>query len=307
MENREICHFTATFAELCHNYAGETKGKFELKSSIPGGIIKGASCTFKNFHWLRVPTFSDYLRDGYQVSLIGAVDFTYSNGLQSNPSSLHHTGTENQYMKAIKSVGEILHQYDSDKVYPFYGFGGAPTFMGSEAVSHCFPLNGSDASPEIAGIDNVLKTYRDVSSKVKLLGPTHFAPMLQKTKELVLAGQDEKMYYILLILTDGEIHDMEETMKQIKDISDRQLPVSIIIVGVGSENFANMVKLDGDDVELAEGCRDLVQFVKYEDVIARSKAEEANENLAALVLEEVPGQFVKAFTLKQKFPTGFEQ
>jgi len=66
------------------------------------------------------------------------------------------------------------------------------------------------------------------------------------------------MYYVLLIMTDGEIHDMEETMKQIKDISDRQMPVSIIIVGVGIENFANMVKLDGDDVELAEGCRDLV-------------------------------------------------
>lgn len=66
------------------------------------------------------------------------------------------------------------------------------------------------------------------------------------------------------------------------------MPVSIIIIGVGSENFANMVKLDGDDVELAEGCRDLVQFVKYEDVMARSTPEEANENLAALVLEEVP-------------------
>jgi hypothetical protein len=36
------------------------------------------------------------------------------------------------------------------------------------------------------------------------------------------------------------------------------MPLSIIIVGVGSESFANMVKLDGDDVELAEGCRDLV-------------------------------------------------
>lgn len=115
------------------------------------------------------------------------------------------------------------------------------------------------------------------------------------------------MYYILLIMTDGEIHDMEETMKQIKDISDRQMPVSIIIVGVGSENFANMVKLDGDDVELAEGCRDLVQFVKYEDVIARSKPGEAGENLAALVLEEVPGQFVKAFTMKGRYPAGFHQ
>lgn len=160
--------------------------------------------------------------------------------------------------------------------------------MGSEQVSHCFPLNGSETAPDIAGIENVIKTYKDVSQKVKLLGPTHFAPMLQKTKELVLAGKDEKMYYILLILTDGEIHDMEETMKQIKEISDREMPVSIIIIGVGSENFANMVKLDGDDVELAEGCRDLVQFVKYEDVMARSTPEEANENLAALVLEEVP-------------------
>jgi hypothetical protein len=66
------------------------------------------------------------------------------------------------------------------------------------------------------------------------------------------------MYWILLILTDGEIHDMEETMQCIKSISDENMPLSIIIVGVGSESFANMVKLDGDDVELAEGCRDLV-------------------------------------------------
>lgn len=177
--------------------------------------------------------------------------------------------------------------------------------MGTETVSHCFPLNGNNEKPEIEGIDNVINTYKEVAKNVKLLGPTHFAPMLQKTKELVLANKDEKMYFILLIMTDGEIHDMEETMKQIKDISDRKMPVSIIIVGVGSENFANMVKLDGDDVELAEGCRDLVQFVKYEDVIARSKPGEAGENLAALVLEEVPSQFVKAFTLKGRYPTGF--
>jgi hypothetical protein len=57
-----------------------------------------------------------------------------------------------------------------------------------------------------------------------------------------------------------------------------------------------MVKLDGDDVELAKGCRDLVQFVKFEDVMARSNRDEANENLAALVLEEVPSQLVGAFT-----------
>jgi hypothetical protein len=29
-------------------------------------------------------------------------------------------------------------------------------------------------------------------------------------------------------------------------------------VGLGNEDFANMVKLDGDDVALAAGCRDHV-------------------------------------------------
>ena len=96
------------------------------------------------------------------------------------------------------------------------------------------------------------------------------------------------MYYILLILTDGEIHDMEETMAEIESFSKENLPVSIIIVGIGSENFSNMVRLDGDDIELAKGCRDLVQFVKFEDIMMRSNKDEANENLAALVLEEVP-------------------
>jgi hypothetical protein len=181
-------------------------------------------------------------------------------------------------------------------VYPFYGFGGAPTFMGSNEVSHCFPLNGQRLSPEIAGIDNVIKTYKENSGKVKLLGPTLFAPILRQVKDLVNKENNKKMYYILLILTDGDIHDMEDTMAEIAGFSDENIPVSIIIIGIGSENFSNMVKLDGDDVELAKGCRDLVQFVKFEDVMARSNRDEANENLAALVLEEVPSQLVGAFT-----------
>ncbi len=58
------------------------------------------------------------------------------------------------------------------------------------------------------------------------------------------------MYHILLILTDGDIHDMQETIDEIADIYTRNLPVSIIIVGVGSENFSSMVRLDGDDLAL---------------------------------------------------------
>ena len=45
-------------------------------------------------------------------------------------------------------------------------------------------------------------------------------------------------YYILMIVTDGSIDDLEETIDQIVKASF--LPLSIIIVGVGDDNFDSM-------------------------------------------------------------------
>ena len=52
-------------------------------------------------------------------------------------------------------------------------------------------------------------------------------------------------YHILLILTDGVISDMDQTKAAIVEAS--ALPMSIIIVGVGSANFEMMEELDADD------------------------------------------------------------
>lgn len=48
----------------------------------------------------------------------------------------------------------------------------------------------------------------------------------------------------MLILTDGEIHDMNETIDSLVLASG--LPLSVIIVGIGNADFANMERLDGD-------------------------------------------------------------
>ena len=45
-------------------------------------------------------------------------------------------------------------------------------------------------------------------------------------------------YYIILILTDGLINDMEATTDEIVRASS--LPISMIIVGVGNEDFSSM-------------------------------------------------------------------
>lgn len=79
-------------------------------------------------------------------------------------------------------------------------------------VSHCFPLNGNVASPEINGVDEVLAHYRSNLNLIKFMGPTHFAEVLETARKTVEAEPSKKMFYILLILTDGDIHDMKETI-----------------------------------------------------------------------------------------------
>ena len=67
---------------------------------------------------------------------------TKSNKDSHLPDSLHSTCNKNQYLDAIRSVGEILLQYDHDRMVPMFGFGGRPHMsnLNTNDVLHCFPV-----------------------------------------------------------------------------------------------------------------------------------------------------------------------
>ena len=77
------------------------------------------------------------------------------------------------------------------------------------------------------------------------------------------------------------------------------LPISIIIIGIGDDEFELMVELDGDEVVLKNHKgeptqRDIVQFVKYNDF------KQAGINiLSEEVLQEVPEQVISYLVAKQ--------
>jgi hypothetical protein len=89
------------------------------------------------------------------------------------------------------------------------------------------------------------------------------------------------------LITDGIINDMQDTIDQI--VRGSGLPLSIIIVGVGEENFDAMDVLDADDTPLYSQKlkkkmeRDIVQFVPFRDF------KNNPARLARETLEEVPG------------------
>ena len=266
---------------------------------------------FTSLQYIERPTFLNYIRGGVQLNVILAIDFTASNGHPSTPESLHSIkidGSLNEYQRAIIGVCEILLNYDHDKRIPIYGFGAKPLFtsMHSKTVSHCFPANGDPINPYVFGLDEVMKTYAECIRHVELSGPTLFSPLINETMKIALKNREKGSveYSILLVLTDGEIHDMEETINCL--IKSADLPLSIIIIGIGKADFLKMETLDGDEglynSQGIKAARDLVQFVPFRNY------EKNHEMLASEVLKEIPDQLVEYMSrmgIKAKAPTEF--
>ncbi|CAM9104353.1 unnamed protein product [Pylaiella littoralis] len=257
----------------------------------------------------RQPTLLEYLAGGLQISMTCAIDFTGSNGSPSHPQSLHYidpSGRLNQYQQAIWSIGHILQDYDSDKMFPVYGFGGR---VGTQPVSHCFPIyrasHVSGDSLEAHGVHGILEAYSAALNNVQLAGPTLFTEVLQTAMARANrpASQLDQRYDVLLILTDGIINDMQQTIDSLVAASD--LPLSVVIVGVGRADFADMAALDGDggmlqDSARTKASRDIVQFVPFSKYNMAEGGTGAR--LAADTMAEIPDQLLKFFKTKGIVP-----
>ena len=69
-------------------------------------------------------------------------------------------------------------------MFPVFGYGGVPTHMGVQSVSHCFPVNGNPGNPEVPGIAGVVAVYKSTIASINLNGPTLFTPLLQEFRKI---------------------------------------------------------------------------------------------------------------------------
>eukprot|EP00283_Hemiselmis_rufescens_P009182 CAMPEP_0173421716 /NCGR_PEP_ID=MMETSP1357-20121228/2720_1 /TAXON_ID=77926 /ORGANISM="Hemiselmis rufescens, Strain PCC563" /LENGTH=570 /DNA_ID=CAMNT_0014384659 /DNA_START=97 /DNA_END=1806 /DNA_ORIENTATION=- len=245
------------------------------------------------------PTFFEYVSGGCEINVMVAIDFTASNKPVKDPNSLHYMNPNgwNQYQQAIMSVGEILDKYNQDQQFEAYGFGGK---LPSGQVSHCFALNGNSSSQTVHGVQGILDAYQSSIVNVELYGPTNFASIIEAANSAASKIRPPKQSYIvLLIITDGEITDLDQTIDAIVRASG--MPLSIVIVGVGGADFHAMTQLDGDDAPLTSQTngqrvqRDIVQFVAFRDL------KNDGPRLAKEVLAEIPGQltgYMRAHNIK---------
>ena len=167
----------------------------------------------------------------------------------------------------------------------------------------CFNLNFKE-NPEIYTIDNIIKIYHEClkNDKLTFSGPTEFAPIINKVISQIKDNNLE--YHILMILTDGVIDDLQETIDAL--VKGSFLPLSVIIIGIGDADFTKMEILDGDEVPLISSIgerrmRDLVQFVPF------NKFKNDENKLSKEVLEEIPRQIVDYYQMNNLDPKNIKE
>lgn len=265
----------------------------------------------------RLPSFVSYLSGGMVLNFVVAVDFTKSNGPANQRSSLHFLGDNpnmftqtSQYAQALRAVSSVMTPYVGERgAVTALGFGAkvpwAPPHLRGQA-SFDFHLAGA-LSPggfpgplEVHGVDGLLQAYRASAQSVEMYGPTLFAPVIRRAVHLANLNPispNRQVFTVLLIMTDGMLDDMSETVDAIVDAS-YNTPLAIVIVGVGNADFSRMNTLDGDNVKLRSSSgrtakHDIVQFCKFESNMRL-------EVLATKVLQEVPGRVVE-FMMERGF------
>ncbi|KAK1350627.1 hypothetical protein POM88_054662 [Heracleum sosnowskyi] len=235
-------------------------------------------------------------RAGLESSnLIVGIDFTKSNewtGARSyQRRSLHHLGDSlNPYEQAISTIGRTLSAFDEDNLIPCYGFGDATTH--DQDVFSFFP----DDKP-CTGFEEALTRYREIVPRIRLAGPTSFAPVIETAIGIV--NETGRQYHVLLIIADGQVtrsvdtnpgklsSQEQSTIAAIVEAS--KYPLSIILVGVGDGPWDMMMQFDDN---IPTRAFDNFQFVDFIEIMSKNVPifqKETEFALAALM--EIPSQY----------------
>jgi Copine len=140
-------------------------------------------------------------------------------------------------IKPLEDLTEVLLKYESQKRCAVYGYG--------SRIGGCqfpiFALNQSERHPTVSSKEEAKECLLKLADKLVPEEPSRLSPIIQKAI-VMCKHQDKfktkKMYTLVVILTDGDISDTQDTVDSIVEASN--LPISIIFVGHKGSSYETL-------------------------------------------------------------------
>ena len=246
-------------------------------------------------------TLLNYLFHNLTINLGIGIDFTRSNEVPTELDSLHNIskGIPNNYETIILSLGTILSQYNPSKNFPVFGFG---AFVNGES-NHCFNIN-FNINPNINTIEKVIEEYHKCIYKIEFSGPTNVYPVLNRFINKVKEDNIINNYHVFLLLTDGLIDDMNNAIDIL--IESSNYPISVIIIGIGEENFDKMEFFNLDSFPIIsrkniKRIRNSVKFLNF------SKFNNDEKLLCQEIMKFLYKDIIKYYKIKNIPPSSLNQ
>jgi len=238
----------------------------------------------------------NYLTDDLseaKLNVILGIDFSDSQKRINGSDSTHSRNQlSSQYETGLTNLFNLLYELNCKQEIPVYGFGGlkkpssSPKAKKEENLS-CFSITRDPTNYKVSSLTEAISDYNKCIFNDTLGGQANFAEIIQKAIGIASFNQLQglKEYTILVLLTDGIIQDLENTLNSI--IEAANIPLSIIMIGIGDGDFESFESLDSQLGLYETARRDYVSFIAYRDFI-----EDTNQ-LKNKLMQEIPEQILE--------------
>lgn len=235
-------------------------------------------------------SFLGYLTAGeWCISTTFAIDMTSSNGDKNGKNSLHSTTKFSENESVLLQLGQKMEPYNRDKAFCVYGYGAY--VPDKHKISSCFHVSGDEKNPKIYGTTyEMIDAYKECLQTVTLAGPSYVAPVLETFRRTCHKTRNYKIYHLLVIVSDGQIHDFKAMRAALIDLSE--YACSVIFVGLGIDYTQDMKDLEETLEHTVDGdgrkpCRRITTLVRYHSTMSVSP-----DHFVAKCFEKVPKQAI---------------
>ena len=235
-----------------------------------------------------------YFKSGLKLSCFLSLDFCENN---NNPS-LHDTKIN--YLNIFKYISNIISNYTRYKFY-LSGFNGK--IKNAQSNKTVFNLNMNEKDSSVNTIDKVINFF-NMCLEQNLIKPeknNHLSSIIKKITNEIYKLYEIRYYNVSFIITRGVIeqNDIKKTLDAI--IESSYLPLTIIIIGVGKNDYSQMKKILSKDKKYSslgmEKMRNNVLFTSLIDDFSNNA-----EKLIYWCLEELSKQMLDYYDLVRSPP-----